>query len=376
MFAFAYWDGEEMLLVRDRMGIKPLFYSEREGRLVAASEIAAVLAMDRTRATPDAGAIADYLTYLYVPPPRTGIVGVRELPPGHMLRWRPGHGSRVEQYWSIPFGIPARPLHGSELREELLDAVTSHLVSDVPIGVFLSGGIDSSSLVALASERTSGRLKTFTIVFGSEGRHLDERTFARQVAERYGTDHSEIPVEPDVAAILPQMIEHFGQPFGNPTAVLTYALSRETRRHVKVALAGDGGDELFGGYPRYQGVLAAGALARVPPSARALLRELLAGLLPGASERGARVDRVRRFLDGSGESLERMYFRGSRTSTTSRRASFSSMAMQRPATATGTVTIFWRASGGHSGPDPWPTPPAWWISEASSPATYWPTATG
>jgi asparagine synthase (glutamine-hydrolysing) len=309
MFAFAYWDGEEMLLVRDRLGIKPLFYSEREGRLVAGSEIAAVLAMGRVPATPDGRAIDDYLTYLYVPPPRTGIVGVQELPPGHRLRWRPGHEARVEPYWSLPCALPARHLRGSELRAELSDAVASHLVSDVPVGVFLSGGIDSSSLVALASEHTPGRLKTFTIVFGSEGRHLDERLFARQVAERYSTDHLEIPVEADVAAILPQMIAHFGQPFGNPTAILTYALSRETRRHVKVALAGDGGDELLAGYPRYQGVLAAGALRRLPSSARTLLRDALGGLLPSASERGARVDRVRRFLDSGGDSLENMYFR-------------------------------------------------------------------
>jgi asparagine synthase (glutamine-hydrolysing) len=265
--------------------------------------------MGRAPARPDVRAIDDYLTYLYVPPPRTGIVGVQELPPGHRLRWRPGHEARVERYWSLPSALPARRLSGSELRAELSDAVASHLVSDVPIGVFLSGGIDSSSLVALASEHTRGRLKTFTIVFGSEGRHLDERVFARQVAERYGTDHLEIPVEPDVAAILPQMMTHFGQPFGNPTAVLTYALSRETRRHVKVALAGDGGDELLGGYPRYQGVLAAAALGRLPSSARTLLREALGSLLPSAPARGARVDRVRRFLEGSGDSPEGMYFR-------------------------------------------------------------------
>ncbi len=309
MFAFAYWDGEELLLVRDCLGIKPLFFAEGEGRIVAASELSAVLAMRTQPPSPDPRAIDDYLTYLYVPPPRTGIAGVRELPPGHMLRWRAGSASEPARYWSVPCERPRRALRSRELREQLGEAVGSHLVADVPIGVFLSGGLDSSSIVALASERSAARLKTFTVVFGNEGRYLDERRFARQIADRFGTDHHEIPVEPDVADILPRMIEHFGQPFGNPTAVLTYALSRETRRHVKVALAGDGGDELLGGYPRYQGLLAASAWNVLPRAARAGLRDVLGGVAPAAHARGAALDRLRRFVDASGGSVDETYFR-------------------------------------------------------------------
>jgi asparagine synthase (glutamine-hydrolysing) len=309
MFAFAYWDGEEMLLVRDRLGIKPLFYAEDDGRIVAGSEISAVLAMRARSPSPDLRAIDDYLTYLYVPPPRTGIAGLHELPPGHLLRWRPGRPAAPERYWSVPHERPRRVLRSGELRERLVDAVGTHLVSDVPVGVFLSGGIDSSSIVALAAERASGRLKTFTVVFGSEGRHLDERGFARQVADRFGTEHAEIPVDPDVAEILPRMVEHFGQPFGNPTAVLTYALSRETRRHVKVALAGDGGDELLGGYPRYRGLLAAAAWSALPRGARVGVERTLDRLGPAAYARGAAIDRVRRFVDTRADSIDETYFR-------------------------------------------------------------------
>jgi asparagine synthase (glutamine-hydrolysing) len=308
MFAFAYWDGEELLLVRDRLGIKPLFFAEEDGRLVAGSEISAVLAMRGRPPSPDPRAIDDYLTYLYVPPPRTGVTGVHELSPGHLLRWRAGRAAAPERYWSVPSERPRRAPTSGELREQIGDAVQSHLVSDVPIGVFLSGGLDSSSIVALASRHSAARLKTFTVVFGSEGRYLDERRFAGQVARRFGTDHTEIPVEPDVAAILPRMIEHFGQPFGNPTAVLTYALSRETRRHVKVALAGDGGDELLGGYPRYRGLLAATAWNLLPRAARSGVRGALDRLAPAAHARGAAVDRLRRFVGRADGSIDATYF--------------------------------------------------------------------
>jgi asparagine synthase (glutamine-hydrolysing) len=308
MFAFAYWDGEELLLVRDRMGIKPLFYAEEGESIFAGSEIPAVLAMRRKPSRPDGRAIDDYLTYLYVPPPRTGIVGVNELPPGHMLRWRPGRSATAERYWSVPSERPRRTPCAREVREQVRDAVASHLVSDVPVGVFLSGGMDSSSIVALASGCGVGRLKTFTIVFGDEGSYLDERRFARQVADQYGTEHWEIPVRPEVADILPRIIRHFGQPFGNPTAVLTYELSRETRQHVKVAIAGDGGDELLGGYPRYRGILAASALSGLPQSIRIAAQQAFTKWVPPAHARGTRTDRLRRFLGGAQASVDEMYF--------------------------------------------------------------------
>ncbi len=297
MFAFAYWDGHELLLARDRLGIKPLYYVEKGGRLAAASELGALLAMRQVDPKPDLLAIGDYLSYLYVPPPRTGIQGCFELPPGHLLRWRPGDSVKIERYWRVPSVSLHAHVSPAEVRDVLGDAVRTHLVSDVPVGVFLSGGLDSSSLVALAAPHVQ-RLKTFTVTFGSEGAFLDERHFAREVAMRYATDHQEIEVSADAAAILPKLVSHFGQPFGNPTAVLSYALSEATRREVKVVLAGDGGDEVFAGYPRYQGFQLAQRMALIPPAIRERAKRWV-DHLPQAHARGARLDRIRRFLSGN-----------------------------------------------------------------------------
>ncbi len=311
MFAFAYWDGEELLLVRDRLGIKPLFWAERAGTIGAASEIAAILAMRLVEPRVDLRAVDDYLTYLYVPPPRTGILGVHELPPGHLLRWRAGRGAKVERWWSPPVAAPSVAPSASEVREILEDSARAHLVSDAPVGVFLSGGIDSSTIVALAARHYPGTLKTFNITFGDEGAYLDERSFARDVAKRYATDHREIQVNAEVASILPELVANFGQPFGNPTAVLTYALSRATREYVKVALAGDGGDEVLGGYPRYQGLLAASLMQRVPARIRAAFANAVQRVSPNATARGVPTDRLRRFVQSADLPLEAMYFRWS-----------------------------------------------------------------
>jgi len=309
MFAFAYWNGEELLLVRDRLGIKPLFFTEEGDRIIAASEIGAVLATRQTSPRIDGRALDDYLTYLYVPPPRTGITGVRELPPGHWLRWRPGRSSVVERYWRVPSHASSRTTSPVRVREILEDAVQTHLVSDAPVGVFLSGGLDSSSIVALAARHYPGTLKTFSVTFGDEGTYLDERGFARQIAHRYGADHREIDVRADVAHILPELVAHFGQPFGNPTAVLTYALARATREHVKVALAGDGGDEVLGGYPRYQGLWIADVVHRAPDAARRRFLGALERLAPKHSTRGLLGNRIARFLRHADQSPEGMYYR-------------------------------------------------------------------
>ena len=308
MFSFAYWDGEELLLVRDRLGIKPLFYAEGEDRIVAGSEIAAVLAMRRTSPRIDGRAIDDYLTYLYVPPPRTGVLGVHELPPGHWLRWRRGGASVIERYWTVPSQTSSSDARPARVRTLLEDSVRSSLVSDAPVGVFLSGGLDSSTIVALASRHYPGTLKTFTVTFGEEAKHLDESNFAREVATRFGTDHNEIRVQADVARILPELVARFGQPFGNPTAVLTYALSQATRRYVKVALAGDGGDEVLCGYPRYQGIWLADLVQKAPASLRFGGRVLRA-LATDSSARGRPANRLRRFAENADRTSDEMYFR-------------------------------------------------------------------
>ena len=268
-----------------------------------------MLTLRRTRPAIDPRAVDDYLTYLYVPPPRTGIAGVRELPPGCLLRWRPGGVALVERYWSTPTHASPANGHAERVREILEDAVRAHLVSDTPVGVFLSGGLDSSTIVALAARHYPGTLKTFSVTFGDEGKYLDERGFARQVATRFGTDHYEIHAEASAAAILPELVSHFGQPFGNPTAVLTYALSRATREHVKVALAGDGGDEVLGGYPRYQGVWLAEILRSAAIRSPGRMLRALASLLPEGAVRGRSQDRFRRFLAYSGETVSDAYYR-------------------------------------------------------------------
>ena len=308
MFSFAYWDGDELLLVRDRLGIKPLFYAASSTRIAAASELEALVAMGVTQRRIDLRAIDDYLTYLYVPPPRTGIIGCQEVPPGHLIRWRPGRDAVLERYWSVPTQAP-HPVSARQTRDAIEDAVRCHLVSDTPVGVFLSGGLDSSSLVALAAPHYAGPLQTFSITFGDEGRYLDERGFARLVASHFGTHHREIRVAANVAQILPELVARFGQPFGNPTAVLTYALSQATRQYVKVALAGDGGDELLGGYPRYQGLWLAGLARRAPAVATEGLAHLLSRVTSTSGPRGARTDRLRRFLAGAHLPLDTMYYR-------------------------------------------------------------------
>jgi asparagine synthase (glutamine-hydrolysing) len=260
MFAFALWDGRSrtVLLVRDRLGIKPLFYGFDRTTLRFGSEIKAVLAQ-LSVIEPRREAIGEFLTWLYVPAPNTFFRGVQELPPAHLLRWRPGQSAAPpERYWSPPSAGGAVDFREAAegLRRILDETVKVHLESDVPLGAFLSGGIDSSSIVALMAKHSSSPVRTFCMTFG-EGLY-DERAYARSVAERYGARHEEIPVTPHIAELLPRMVRHFDQPFGNPTALLVYELSRLTRERVKVALAGDGGDEVLLGYPRYAGL----ALAR------------------------------------------------------------------------------------------------------------------
>lgn len=254
MFAFALWDAErrELLLARDRIGKKPLYYAEVGGDLVFGSEIKAVLQWPGLERAPDLRAIHHYLSMQYVPSPFTAFKGVCSLPPGHLAVCRPGESIRPVRYWDIPSPDTAQRRDGDlaeELRELLSRAVKRRLVADVPVGAFLSGGVDSSSVTALMAQEAGGRIKTFSIGFQSAA--FDERRYARMVAERYATDHHEEVIGEDATAILPHIVWHYGQPFADPSAIPTYYLSRLARRHVTVALSGDGGDEFFLGYDRY-----------------------------------------------------------------------------------------------------------------------------
>jgi asparagine synthase (glutamine-hydrolysing) len=273
MFAVALWDARAraLVLARDRAGIKPLYYALAGGRLYFGSEIKALLATGAIEPALDPAAFDFYLSFLYTPPDRSIFRGIAKLPPGHLLRLEHGR-ARLERYWEVPAEErePASEEEAVEaLREALRDAVRCHLVSDVPLGAFLSGGIDSSLVVALMAEASDRPVRTFSIGF-DDPQH-DELAWARLVAERFGTDHHEFVVRPDALAILDDLIDHFDEPFGDSSAIPTWYVSALAREHVTVVLSGDGGDELFGGYDRYVPHPRVAAFDRwAPPGARLL----------------------------------------------------------------------------------------------------------
>jgi len=312
MFAFGIWDCErqELFLARDRLGIKPLYYAERGGRLLFASELKAILRHPEIGREIDYSALHDYLTYLYVPPPRTIYKDIQSLPPGHFLAWRGGI-ARKERYWRLPedrLEGEEEDLAG-ELRTLIEESVRLRMISDVPVGAFLSGGVDSSSIVGLMARQTSHPVKTFSIGFGARARLYDELDYARCVADHFGTDHQEIVVEPDAVSLLPKMVGGFDEPFGNPTAFLVYLLSEFTRKHVTVALAGDGGDEVFGGYPRYKGASLSGLYKIIPGWLRRATLEPVAAFIPESSRGRHGLRRFKEFVQGGALSPEEMYCR-------------------------------------------------------------------
>ena len=275
MFAFAVWDEERqrLLLGRDRLGKKPLVYAESNGRLTFGSEFAAVLADRRVSRDVDRRAIHDYLTYQYVPHPRSGFASILKVPPAHTLAFENGRVS-LSRYWR-PSCSPRLALNledaVAETEIRLKEAVRKRLMSEVPLGAFLSGGIDSSLVVAMMSQFT--KVKTFSIGFDESA--YNELPHARAVSQRYGTDHREFVVKADAAEVLPKLVRHYGEPYADSSAVPSYYLAKMTREHVTVALNGDGGDEFFAGYDRYRALTyfkAARFLMPARPVARALSR--------------------------------------------------------------------------------------------------------
>jgi asparagine synthase (glutamine-hydrolysing) len=258
MFAIAIWDGRagRLVLARDRFGIKPLFYREdADGGLAFASELKALMALPDFDRGLDPRALESLLAFNSIPGPLTIFDGVHKLQPGHQLSWEPGRGTKVTQYAHVK-PVQEGELRGDspaslaeELRERLRDSVRAHLVSDVPVGVLLSGGVDSAALTAIAAEESDERVRTFSI--GFRERSFDELERARLVATRYDTDHHELIVEPNVGEVLTQLAEVFDEPLADSSALPTYLVSQLASEHVKVALSGEGGDELFAGYHTY-----------------------------------------------------------------------------------------------------------------------------
>lgn len=259
MFAFAIWDSrkQQLFLARDRVGIKPLYYLELPGLFAFASEMQAFRQLDDLSLTVDPQAIDMFLHYQYIPAPHTIYREVRKLPPAHHLQVD-GEG-RVQgpsRYWDLEFR-PDRTLDEDEwiecLDAALEETVRTHLISDVPFGAFLSGGVDSSTVLAYMSRIVQDPVKAFCIGHADES--YDERRFAREAAQICGADYLEEVVEPDAMVLLPELVRHFGEPFGDSSAIPTFYVSRLARRHVKMVLSGDGGDELFAGYHAYPAIL-------------------------------------------------------------------------------------------------------------------------
>ncbi|MFI7217185.1 asparagine synthase (glutamine-hydrolyzing) [Micromonospora maritima] len=253
MFAFAIWDvrRQRLLLGRDRVGKKPLYWRADGADISFASEVKCLLQDPKLVRQVDLTALHHYLTYQYVPAPWSIYQGVRKLPPGHLLSWEDGR-TEVRRYWRLdctPHPVTDEREAAAELRERLLDAVRVRLVSERPLGAFLSGGVDSSAVVAAMARLTSAPVKTFSIGF-TEAR-FDERAHARVVAQRYATDHHELVVTPSCVDLLPTLTWHFDEPFADSSAIPSFLVAQLTRQHVTVALNGDGGDECFGGYQRY-----------------------------------------------------------------------------------------------------------------------------
>jgi asparagine synthase (glutamine-hydrolysing) len=298
MFAFAIWDErtQELFLARDRVGKKPILYAQVNGQFVFGSEFSALLQHPDIGKDIDFAALNHYLSFMCVPAPLTAYRDIRKLEPGHSLRYRKGEIT-TDRYWQPDF---SRKLDideqeaGEQAIRILRDAVKVRLMSEVPLGAFLSGGIDSSAVVALMSEESSAPVKTFSI--GFEEQDFSELHHARRVAEHVGADHHEFIVRPDALEVLPILVEHYGEPYADSSAVPTYYVARETRKHVTVALNGDGGDESFAGYERYAAMRLADTYHRIPALLRDTLLRQAIDLMPSSESKRSRLRDVKRFV--------------------------------------------------------------------------------
>ena len=300
MFAFAIWNerDQELFLARDRVGKKPLLYSLVNGQLIFASEFSAMLLHPEVSREIEPEALDYYLSFMCIPAPLTAYRAIRKLEPGHWLRWRKGE-IEIQRYWQPDFtkklAIDEEEA-GERTVEILRDAVRVRLMSEVPLGAFLSGGIDSSAVVALMAQESSERVKTFSIGFDEQD--FSELHHARRIAEHVGADHHEFIVRPDAVEVLPMLVEHYGEPYADSSAVPTYYVAKETRKHVTVALNGDGGDESFAGYERYVAMGLTEKYRRVPSFLRESVIKETINLIPTSPTKRSMARSVKRLLDG------------------------------------------------------------------------------
>lgn len=313
MFCFALWDEprKKLFMARDRVGEKQLYYAVRNGKLVFGSEIKCLLQTDAVSKDMDLGALDAYLAYLYVPAPATFFRDVRELPPAHVLVFDKD-GLRTRRYWELQFNVDRKtdPRALTEaFRDRFQEAVRARLVSDVPLGALLSGGIDSSAVVAAMSKFASGPVKTFSIGYGAEGSPYDERKFARMVAREFSTQHNEIVVRPQIVDIIPDLVRAFDQPFADSSAIANYYVFRETRKHVTVVLSGLGGDEIAAGYERHLGLQLQKHFRDLPRWLREGLLERAVNMLPDSRKGSRYVERAKRFVRSGALPSDEAYYR-------------------------------------------------------------------
>ncbi len=320
MFAFAIWDDrrKRLFLARDRTGKKPLFYRLDRGQLTFASELKSLLLVPGAPRRLNRRAIDSYLCYQYVPHPDCILEGYHKLPPANVAVFEDGL-LNVVRYWQPPYELETRSPASSrkpgfspdqwrqELRRKLTEAVRLRMRSDVPLGAFLSGGIDSTIITGLMQEQSDRPVHTFSIGFPIK--EFDERSYAREAAKHLGTEHHELVVEPNALEVLPKLIWHYDEPFADSSAIPTMYLSEMTRRHVTVALSGDGGDELFAGYTRYLAVKLAARFDRLPGPLKRLVTAKLWQRLPSGAGHRSLLRRGKRFLAALGEPPEKRYLR-------------------------------------------------------------------
>lgn len=310
MFALAVWDEprRRLVLARDRLGEKPLFYQAQSERILFASELKSLVQVPGLSREIAPEAIDAFLAYQYVPYPMSIYRDVNKLPPGWMAVYEQGK-FETRPYWQPDLGRELSLSYDeqkSQLRERLQAAVQSRMESDVPLGAFLSGGIDSTLVVGLMQRVSREPVRTFSIGFPEI--EFDETRYARMAAEAFGTRHEEFRVNPDALSILPKLIHHYDEPFGDSSAIPTWYVSEMTRRRVTVALTGDGGDELFLGYPRYKAVWLAGQVDRLPGLMRRLAGARLWQAVPSSSRQKSLVRRAQRFLEAVNQPPLARYF--------------------------------------------------------------------
>lgn len=312
MFAFAIWDetDESLFVARDRIGKKPLLYSHQpNGDLIFGSEFQALLKHPNISREVDFTAIDSYLSYLCVPAPLTAFKQIRKLEPGHWLRWKDGN-IETKRYWVTDFSKKIKISETEAIEETtrlLREATKLRMISEVPLGAFLSGGVDSSTIVALMAQESSKPIKTFSI--GFEEQDFSELKYAKRVAEHVGAEYNEFVVRPNALEVLPALVEHYGEPYADSSAIPTYYVSKETRKFVTVALNGDGGDESFAGYERYAAMKIAELYHRFPTFVRKFFIEKPIGLFPTSELKRSRIRDAKRFLQAANLPRTERYFR-------------------------------------------------------------------